>query len=73
VAFYLYVDISSLTIDSEKFCRRLLAETGIAVTPGRDFDPVAGGDWVRFSFAGSTESVAEAARRLKTWLPRTRW
>ena len=72
-AFYLYVDISSLTIDSEKFCRRLLAETGIAVTPGRDFDPVAGGDWVRFSFAGSTESVAEAARRLKTWLPRTRW
>src|SRR6516165_11973617 len=64
-AFYLYVDISSLTIDSERFCRRLLAETGIAVTPGRDFDPVEGGGWVRFSFAGSTEDVAEAARRLE--------
>jgi aspartate/methionine/tyrosine aminotransferase len=72
-AFYLYVDISSLTRDSEEFCRRLLAETGVAVTPGLDFDPIGGGGWVRFSFAGSTENVAEAARRLKDWLPRARW
>jgi aspartate/methionine/tyrosine aminotransferase len=72
-AFYLYVDISILTRDSEEFCRRLLAETGVAVTPGLDFDPIEGGGWVRISFAGSTESVAEAARRLKDWLPRTRW
>ena len=68
-AFYLYVDISSLTRDSEGFCRRLLAETGVAVTPGLDFDPIDGGGWIRFSFAGSTEDVAEAARRLKDWLP----
>ena len=46
-AFYLYVDISSLTRDSEDFCRRLLAETGVAVTPGLDFDPIDGGGWVR--------------------------
>jgi aspartate/methionine/tyrosine aminotransferase len=71
-AFYLYVDISSLTRDSEEFCRRLLSETEVAVTPGLDFDPIDGGGWVRFSFAGSTESVAEAARRLKDWLPRAR-
>jgi aspartate/methionine/tyrosine aminotransferase len=69
-AFYLYVDISSLTRDSEEFCRRLLAEPGVAVTPGLDFDPIDGGGWVRFSFAGSTEDVAEAARRLTEWLPR---
>jgi aspartate/methionine/tyrosine aminotransferase len=67
-AFYLYVDISSLTKDSEEFCRQLLAETGVAVTPGLDFDPVNGIAWVRFSFAGSTESVTEAARRLGHWL-----
>ena len=71
-AFYLYVDISSLTRDSEEFCRRLLAETGVAVTPGLDFDPVDGGGWVRLSFAGSTDSVAEAARRLKAWLQQVR-
>jgi len=67
-AFYLYVDISSLTRDSESFCRRLLAETGVAVTPGLDFDPIHGGGWVRFSFAGSTEDVAHAGRRLMEWL-----
>jgi len=72
-AFYLYADIASLTRDSEAFCKRLLIETGVAVTPGLDFDPVDGGRWVRFSFAGSTESVAEAARRLERWLPETRW
>jgi len=71
-AFYLYVDISSLTRDSEGFCRRLLAETGIAATPGLDFDPIDGGGWVRFSFAGSTESVSEAGRRLSAWL-RSKW
>jgi aspartate/methionine/tyrosine aminotransferase len=69
-AFYLYVDISDLTRDSEGFCRRLLAETGVAVTPGLDFDPIDGGGWVRFSFAGSTEEVAKAAHRLQGWLPR---
>jgi aspartate/methionine/tyrosine aminotransferase len=69
-AFYLYVDISRLTRDSEELCRRLLAETDVAVTPGLDFDPIDGGGWVRFSFAGATEEIAEAARRLSDWLPR---
>ena len=69
-AFYLYVDISSLTGGSESFCRRLLAETGVAVTPGLDFDPINGGGWVRISFAGSSEDIVEAARRLEKWLSR---
>jgi aspartate/methionine/tyrosine aminotransferase len=67
-AFYLYVDVSSLTRDSVDFCRRLLAETGVAITPGLDFDPLQGGGWVRVSFAGSTKDVTEAARRLTDWL-----
>ena len=69
-AFYLYVDVSALTGDSQEFCRRMLAETGVATTPGRDFDPVHGDSWIRLSFAGSTEDIAEAARRLALWLPR---
>ena len=68
-AFSLYVDISSLTRDSNGFRRRLLAETGVAVTPGLDFDPVDGHAWIRVSFAGASEEVAEAARRLTEWLP----
>jgi aspartate/methionine/tyrosine aminotransferase len=67
-AFYLYADVSSLTDDSEDWCRRLLAATGVAITPGRDFDPIHGDGWVRLSFAGSTEQIAEAARRLSDWL-----
>ena len=69
-AFYLYVDVSALTGDSQEFCRQMLAETGVATTPGRDFDPVHGDSWIRLSFAGSTEDIAEAARRLALWLPR---
>ncbi|HVC54111.1 MAG TPA: aminotransferase class I/II-fold pyridoxal phosphate-dependent enzyme [Stellaceae bacterium] len=71
-AFYLYVDVSPLSRDSGEFCRRMLAETGVAATPGADFDPIHGDDWVRFSFAGSTDDIAEAARRLATWLPHRR-
>ena len=48
----------------------MLDETGVAATPGRDFDPIHGDDWLRLSFAGSTEDIAEAARRLKEWLKR---
>jgi aspartate/methionine/tyrosine aminotransferase len=69
-AFYLYVDVSDLTGDSQELCRRLLAETGVAITPGRDFDPIHGDSWVRLSFAGSAEDIAEAAQRLEAWLKR---
>src|SRR5437763_7490122 len=69
-AFYLYVDVSALTRDSVDFCRRMLDETGVATTPGRDFDPIHGDSWIRLSFAGSTDDIAEACRRLAAWLPR---
>ncbi len=66
-AFYLYADIAHLTHDSSEFCRRMLRETGVACTPGIDFDPARGHTSLRIAFAGSTETVAEAARRLKSW------
>ncbi|MEO0680539.1 MAG: aminotransferase class I/II-fold pyridoxal phosphate-dependent enzyme [Pseudomonadota bacterium] len=67
-AFYLYADVSHLTDDSRAFCARMLAEAGVAATPGHDFDPVRGAAAIRFSFAGSTEAMAEGARRLARWL-----
>lgn len=66
-AFYLYADVSELTNDSAEFCRRMLAETGVACTPGMDFDPYEGSRTLRFSFAGSTAEMIEAARRLQAW------
>ncbi|MFC4005500.1 pyridoxal phosphate-dependent aminotransferase [Prauserella oleivorans] len=67
-AFYAYVDVSEHTDDSLSWCQRLLADTGVAITPGIDFDPVEGGRFVRFSFAGSEHDVAEGVRRLGAWL-----
>jgi aspartate/methionine/tyrosine aminotransferase len=66
-AFYLYADVSDMTNDSAELCRRMLAETGVATTPGIDFDPDRGHRYVRFSFAGSTEHMKEAAGRLIAW------
>lgn len=66
-AFYVYADVAHLTSDSLAFCREILEETGVALAPGLDFDPVDGGRFVRFSFAVSTARVAEALERLKPW------
>jgi aspartate/methionine/tyrosine aminotransferase len=66
-AFYLYTDVSRWTEDSVGFCARMLQETGVAATPGVDFDPLVGHRCVRFSFSGATPDMVEAARRLKDW------
>lgn len=69
-AFYIYADIGRLGLDSTEFCARLLADTGVAITPGHDFDTVRGKDFVRFSFAGSTATIDAAIERLGCWLGR---
>jgi len=66
-AFYLYVDVSRFTDDSLAFARLMLDEAGVAATPGVDFDGTRGRQYVRFSYAGTTERMAEAARRLQGW------
>ena len=66
-AFYIYADVAHLTNDSQEYCQRMLRETGVAATPGIDFDPERGNRFVRFSFAGATDDMAEAARRLRDW------
>ena len=67
-AFYLYADVSHLTNDSYAFCQKMLAETGVAITPGVDFDPDRGNQFVRFSFAGPYSDMAHAAEKLISWL-----
>lgn len=69
-AFYAYVDASSFTNDSMGFAKRILAETDVAVTPGRDFDPVEGHLAMRLSYAGTMADMIEATDRLESWLPK---
>ena len=67
-AFYVYADVSEFTGDSLSFCEKLLADTGLAIAPGIDFDPVRGGSFVRLSFAGPTDDITAALDRLGSWL-----
>lgn len=66
-AFYIWADVGHLTTDSLAFCTRMLEETGVALAPGVDFDPVDGHRFIRFSFAPATRHVEEALRRLRPW------
>ncbi|MGY8996584.1 MAG: pyridoxal phosphate-dependent aminotransferase [Alphaproteobacteria bacterium] len=66
--FYIYADISEWTDDSAAFCRALLDETGVAITPGLDFDPFRGAQTARISFSRGTSEITEAARRLQAWM-----
>ena len=66
-AFYIYADVGHLTDDSLAFCERILRETGVAVAPGVDFDPIEGRRFIRISFAVSTDLVREGVERLVPW------
>jgi len=69
-AFYLYADISRFSDDSLAFAKRMLAEAGVAATPGIDFDPVNGHNFLRFCYAGSAAEMHEAVKRIAGWLRR---
>jgi len=63
-AFYIYADVSRLTNDSAALASELLAQTGVAATPGPDFGGPTAHTTLRFSFAGAESAVQEAAERL---------
>ncbi|MFZ4110723.1 MAG: pyridoxal phosphate-dependent aminotransferase [Polymorphobacter sp.] len=67
-AFYAWVDIGDFSNDSMEFCQQLLTDTGIAVAPGIDFDPVDGHRFMRFSFAVSEDRTRMAVDRFAAWL-----
>ena len=67
-AFYAYVSIARFSNDAKDFSRRLLAETGIAATPGNDFDPANGHRYLRFSYAGTRETIETCVERLAGFL-----
>jgi aspartate/methionine/tyrosine aminotransferase len=62
-AFYVFADARPFDTDSRRLAFRLLEETQVAVTPGIDFGE-AGEGWLRFSYAASDDTIAEALERL---------
>ena len=67
-AFYIYADISAFSDDSMKFCNDLLAQQGVAITPGIDFSPAHGGHFVRFAYTDEVPRLKEAVARIKNFL-----
>ena len=67
-AFYLYADISRFSADSFAFATRMLEEAGVAATPGIDFDPIRGRNFLRLCYAGSREEMHEAVELIGVWL-----
>lgn len=63
-AFYIYADISNFGETSEQFCRRLLEDHGVAVTPGTDFGEHAAQQHVRFAFTTSMSDLELGVERL---------
>jgi aspartate/methionine/tyrosine aminotransferase len=67
-AFYLYADTSRFSDDSFEFAKRMLEQAGVAATPGVDFDPIHGRNFLRLCYAGSREDMREAVKRIGAWL-----
>lgn len=69
-AFYLWLDISRYSGDSQAFCRRLLEEENVAITPGIDFALAGGEHHVRIAFTTGIARLEEAVSRLERFLAR---
>jgi len=67
-AFYLYADVSRYSNDSFEFATRMLEEAGVATTPGIDFDPLRGRNFLRLCYAGAREEMRESVERIGVWL-----
>ena len=67
-AFYLYADVSDFTSDSLAFAKKMLEEVHVAATPGVDFDPLHGRNFIRFSYARSADDMHAAVARIARWL-----
>ena len=67
-AFYIYADISEFGVDSRTFAAEVLADAGVAITPGLDFDSLRGAHTIRLSYAQSTDEIIEGLRRLKAFM-----
>ncbi|MEO6501743.1 MAG: aminotransferase class I/II-fold pyridoxal phosphate-dependent enzyme [Jatrophihabitantaceae bacterium] len=67
-AFYIYADVSDHTEDSLAWVRRVLADTGVALAPGLDFDAVDGHRFARLSFAGDINVIEQGVTVLGKYL-----
>ncbi|EAQ64222.1 aminotransferase, classes I and II [Marinomonas sp. MED121] len=67
-AFYIYVDVSSITDDAMSWCLDLLEAEAVALTPGADFGKEQAHKYVRFAYTCDTSRLQQALARIKTFI-----
>jgi len=67
-AFYIWANISRYGISAEEFCKRLLEEKAVAITPGVDFGKNKTDQYVRFAYTRDIEELKEGVRRIKEFV-----
>ena len=68
--FFVYADCSRFDDDSERFCRDVLENAGVAITPGIDFGRHQSERHVRFSYTVAQPKLEEGVARLARYLSR---
>ncbi len=67
-AFYGYCDVSGLTKDSFQFCFDLCDQSGVLMTPGRDFGAYQADKFVRVSYTKPLHVLQEGVARIQRFL-----
>jgi len=67
-AFYIYANVRRLTSDASSFCRELLEQAGVAITPGEDFGRYRADEHVRFSYATGLDDIQCGISRISAFL-----
>jgi aminotransferase len=69
-AFYVYVDVSSTGLPASEFSPRLLADTGIMISPGTIFGSPEGERYVRMSLLVPDEKMGAALEKMEAAIKR---
>lgn len=67
-AFYIYVDVSSVTQDAMAWCLALLEQEKVALTPGADFGIKDAHKYVRFAYTCDEARLQEALARIARFM-----
>jgi aspartate/methionine/tyrosine aminotransferase len=68
--FFVYADCSKFSHDSQQFCRDVLEQVGVAITPGVDFGRYRASEHVRFAYTIAQEKLEDGVARLARFLGR---
>jgi len=63
-AFYVFPNIKGTGMSGAEFTKKCLHEAGVAIVPGTSFGKLAK-DYVRFSFAASSDNISHALEKIK--------